>query len=133
MNILHSQSPHIMSIKYIDCKFQLNTSYITDISEIKLHDVSHKNIRFKNETEYIKYIIRKIKHRIIKNLPDLNLVSFHMDVYDKNNIIHGLTLRVSNMLCELLKLDKMMIMTNKQIFLTIYYDGKFVSCGNISF
>ena len=50
----------------------------------------------KTYDEYFKHIIAKLKEEILRNVPDLGLVSIQLLAFDSSNIMHKLILTVAN-------------------------------------
>jgi len=84
-------------IRKIYCKVYINRG-ILEHSVAKIENPIQKQYYFKTHDEYFKHIIAKLKEDILRNVPDLGLVSIQVLAFDSSNIMHKLILTVANML-----------------------------------
>ena len=114
-----------------NCNVYYNEGFF-DYEVVKLIDIKNELKSFKNEEHYIKYFINYIKNKIIRNLPNLNLVKIELKVFDNYNILHRFILTVINMIEDYLHHTKN-ISLYKSIIACIKYENKIVFCGIIDF
>jgi hypothetical protein len=115
----------------VSCNVHYTEKY-NDYNVNKLSDIKYEEIYCNNCNIYIKSFIDYIKDNIIKKLENLNFVKIHLNIFDKNNILHRLIITVSNMAYDLLKIKKH-ISFNKSVFTYVTYNKKIVFIGNINF
>ena len=115
----------------IECKVHYTEGFL-DHEIHKLDEVKHEICKFKNTDDYIRHFIECIKERVIKTLPNLQLVDIHLHIFDDTNIMHRLFKTAITMLFYLLKIKGRINMT-KAIIATVTYEGKFIWQGGIDF
>ena len=114
----------------ISCNIKHTKNYFNEVNEIT--NLEHKIKYFTNTNLYIKSFIDYIKNNIIKNLENLNLVKINLEIYDKNNILHILIIKVTNIIHDLLKI-KNKISINKSVFVSVTYNDEIKFIGHINF
>ena len=117
-----------MVFSKVECNKNEN-DYIVDNVEILPHSGQY---HFKSTEKYINVIINYIKDNIIKYCDDLRTVKIHMNIFDKNNIFHRLILNVSNIINDLLKIERN-INFKRTIFIFIHDKNKILFCANLEF
>lgn len=123
-----SEGFHILSIK---CKF----NYYKGLSEyhiLGLSDIKREIRYFKNTDSYIKSIIDYIKHNVIKHFKNLNSIQVSLHIFDKNNIIHTMMIKIANMLKKLSKYDDYKSFY-KTVIVCVEYENNIVFLGGIDF
>lgn len=117
-----------MVFSKVEC-YKNENDYIVDNVEILAHSGQY---HFKSTEKYINVIINYIKDNIIKYCDDLRKVKIYINIFDKNNIFHRLILNVSNIICDLLKIERQ-IDFKRTIFIFIHDKDKILFCANLDF
>jgi|LauGreDrversion4_2_1035121.scaffolds.fasta_scaffold06638_3 hypothetical protein len=115
----------------ISCKVGYTKGFF-DHEIQKIEDIQQTIRKFKNTDDYIRHFIDTIKSKVIKTLPNLNLVQIQLQLFDKTNIIHRLFENATKMLFYILSI-KHDVYFKKTIFVTVTYEGKLVFAGGIDF
>jgi hypothetical protein len=73
-----------------------------------------------------------IKENVIRKYKDLDKISIHVQMFDKNNIIHRFVINVINIMRDLMHIkDK--IDFYKSICVSVYNNNHYVFTGQINF
>lgn len=124
-----------MYVEHLSSK--IRWEYTSELEEgfkiSSIEDVKRELIYCKNEEQYIKSFIDFIKENIIRQFSDLNKIQIKLSILDDNNIIHNIIIKVYHTMTKLLNLKITNINFYKSIFVIIYYEGKNVFMGSISF
>ena len=118
-------------IERIKCKF----NYYKSLSEyhiLGLSDIKKEIMYFKNTDTYIKSIIDYIKHDVIKHFKNLNSIQVSLHIFDKNNIIHTMMIKIANMLKKLSKYDGYKSFY-KTVIVCVEYEDNIVFLGGVDF
>jgi hypothetical protein len=120
--------------KRASCNFRYNRSFFkNEITEddIEIENIEKEIIYCKNDVDYIKIFIEHIKERVIKKCKNLTSVKIMLATFDKTNLMHKIIIVVSNMIKNLLQIEK--VNMYKSIFVLIEYEGKIVFTGILNF
>lgn len=120
--------------KRASCNFRYNRSFFkNEITEddIKVENLEKEIFYCKNDVDYIKIFIEHIKERVIKKCKNLTSVKIMLATFDKTNLMHKIIIVVSNMIKNLLQIEK--VNMYKSIFVLIEYEGKIVFTGILNF
>lgn len=119
-NTMTTYSSEGFTIKELGCKVYA-TPGIWDYSVAKIENPIQKKYYFKTHDAYFKHIIAKIKEDILRNVPDLGLVSIQLLAFDSSNIMHKLILTVANMLKNIMHIREH-IRLSKMACIVVTYD-----------
>jgi hypothetical protein len=117
-----------MVFSQVEC-YKNENDYIVDNVEILPYSGHYY---FKSTEKYINVIINYIKDNIIKYCDDLRKVKIYINLFDKNNIFHRLILNVSNIINDLLQIERQ-INFRRTIFIFIHDKDKILFCANLDF
>ena len=93
----------------------------------KLDNIRQEKIYIKNDIDYINKYIEILKDRVIRKLPNVNLVKVELEIYDENNVLHKFIYTIQ----DLLEIKK--ISTNKLIVVCIKYNNEIVFFSLVDF
>ena len=120
--------------KRASCNFRYNRCFFkNEITEddIELENLEKEIFYCKNDVDYIKKFIEHIKERVIKKCKNLTSVKIMLATFDKTNLMHKIIIVVSNMIKNLLQIEK--VNMYKSIFVLIEYEGKIIFTGILNF
>ena len=116
-------------IEYI---IQFEKEYCGEYSLVDVKNIKRETYWCKNDEQYIKHTIEKLKDNVIRKYPDLSKIKVLLNILDKNNILHKLIVCSINMLRTKLNiLNKPNLY--KTIFIIVLYDNQTVFLGSIEF
>ena len=118
-------------IREIDCKLHFNRG-IWEHSVAKIENPIENKYYFKTYDDYFKHIIAKLKEEILRNVPDLGLVSIQLLAFDSSNIMHKLILTVANMLKNIMHIREH-IRLCKMACIVVTYDHIPIFIGSACF
>ncbi len=120
-------------IMEISWKAKLNKSFFSDYNIIEINDIKQNTIYYKNEKEYIKLFIDKLKDKVFRNLPNINNISIKLGIFDKNNIFHILFNQMIDKIMKILQLPFDEIKIFKIIYVIVYNYNEIIYIGGIQF
>jgi hypothetical protein len=117
--------------RQVSCRVYYKSIFF-DYEVSKLDDIKEELEYYKNTDAYIKGFIDYIKHNVIKKFKNLNSVKIELGIFDKDNILHRLIIKVANMIKDILKY-KEKIDFYKSVIVCVKYENEIVFMGNINF
>ena len=99
---------------------------------MKVEDLHNEICYCKNTVEYIKRFVEFIKENVVRKYKYLYGITFTVETFDKNNILHRLIVNVVDLLKELLRI-KHEINLYESVVVNVYYGNKHVFMGQINF
>jgi len=120
-----------VSIKFVECKLYCRTGYF-DYEVNTLVNVKEQVKHFTNTDQYIRYFIDYIKTKVIRPLPNLQSLTFQLNIFDQNNMLHRFILTITNMIQDILKY-KEKISLCRSIIVSVTYKKQILFLGNVDF
>lgn len=106
-------------IEELGCKLYASPG-IWDYSVAKIENPIQKKYYFRTADEYFNHIIDRIKDDILKNIPDLRLVTIHIHAFDQTNTMHKLIITVANMLQDMMNMRKKITLSKLACIVVTY-------------
>jgi hypothetical protein len=117
-------------VKEIECKVYYSRG-IWEHSVAKIETPIQNKYYFKTHDEYFKHIIAKLKEEVLRNVPDLGLISIQLIAFDSSNIMHKLILTAATMLQNIMHIREH-IRLSKMACIVVTYDHIPIFIGSVS-
>ena len=117
--------------KTIDCNISYTYGY-DDYYINNIRDIVETKNTCKNINQYLKLYEEYIKDTVVRKLKNLDQIQITYCIFDKNNILHRLTVTVIEMLNKLFN-NKEKKNLYKSIICMVWYEGRLNFIGGLNF